>query len=205
VLERPWPVISAVLRLAAWPTFMLFGLMALVGPSIVPIVFGPAWEPATTPMALYAALSPAGALVGLIGVALVSAGNADAFQRLSIAIAFAQLAAIFAAAAWGLLAVVAAIGITQVLSVPFALVYLRRTEAITWGSLLGRIGPIVVAYVVCFVPCVLTMLWYPELEWYVGKAFVLAGGVLGFLLLRRDWTTVSAALAKTRSAAPPAA
>ena len=197
-IERPWTEISAVLRLAAWPTFMLFGLMAIIGPSLVPLVFGAAWEPATMPMALYAAFSPAGAIVGLIGVALVSAGNAEGFQRLSIVVAFVQLVAIFVAAAWGLMAVVAAIGVVQVLSVPYALSHLRRTEQIGWSTLLRRLGPIVVVYLACFVPSALVVLQHPEMDWLVGKVFLAVGAVLGVLLLRRDWKTVTAALAQAR-------
>jgi PST family polysaccharide transporter len=199
-IARPWPEVAAVLRLAAWPTFWLFGLMALVGPRLVPMVFGPAWEPAAQPMALYAAVSPAGALVGLIGVSLVSAGRAHSFQRLSIGVAFAQLAAIFAAAPWGLMAVVAAIGFTQLLGLPFALASLRRTEAVSWPQVLGRLGGLLVAYVVLLLPCLALVAWRPQWVWGAGAAFGLAGGLFGWVVLRADWARVTAALAQARAA-----
>jgi PST family polysaccharide transporter len=199
-IEKPWIEISAVLRLAAWPTFMLFGLTSLVGPRIVPLVFGPAWVPAAEPMALHAALSPAGAVVGLAGLALVSAGSAKLFKRLSIAVACIQLAATFIAAAWGLTAVVVAIGTTQALSVPFALAYLRRAEQISWGQVLGRICPVIGAYAACFAPCEAIRFLYPESVWVVGTLFLAAGTLVGYFMLRHDWRLVTGALARVRAA-----
>ncbi|MBK9133566.1 MAG: oligosaccharide flippase family protein [Betaproteobacteria bacterium] len=198
LLAQPWPETSAVLRLAAWPTCLLFGLMALVGPRLVPIVFGPAWQPAALPMAVYAALSPAGALVSLIGVSLVSAGNATAFQRLSITLAFAQLGAIFVAAPWGLIAVVSAIGATQVVGLPYALSTLRRTEGVSWRQVLARLGPVGAGYAACVVPCGAAILWRPEWVWAAGVMFALASAAWGFVMLRGDWRLVTSALARAK-------
>ena len=199
VTKQPWPEVSAVLRLAAWPTFVLFGLMALVGPQLVPIVFGAAWQAAALPMALYAALAPAGALIGLIGVSLVSAGEAKTFQRLSILLALAQLGAIFAVARWGLMAVVIAIGATQLLGLPYALASLRRTERVAWAQVLARLGPLFGAYGLCLVPCAAALWWRPGGVWFLGVAFAVASAGCGLAMLRPDWALISSALARTRS------
>lgn len=190
-----WAVVSSILRLAVWPSFLVLGTLALLGPMIIPVLFGPAWTEASRPMAVLAAFAPAGALITLIGVALVARGMAAQYRRLAITVAALQLGAIFAAATQGIDAIVLAIGLVQVIALPYALAHLRRSEALSWPAVLRRIGSPLLAYVAIFVPCALIAAYRPPLAWAAGVGFFLAAAALGLVLLRADWVRANAALA----------
>lgn len=190
-----WQMLSSIMRLAMWPSFMVLGTLSLLGPAIIPLLFGPAWVEASMPMAVLAALAPAGAMINVVGVALVARGRAAAYRRLAIAVAALLLGAIFVAASHGLAAVVLAIGLVQCLSLPYALAQLRRAEALSWPALLGRLGPLLLMHVAIFVPCTLLAVFVPALAWAAGLLFIGAAAGAGWLRLRADWSRVSGFLA----------
>ncbi|MFO1269530.1 MAG: oligosaccharide flippase family protein [Rubrivivax sp.] len=190
-----WLMVSSIVRLAVWPSFIVLGTLSLLGPTIVPLLFGPAWLEASRPMAVLAALAPAGAMINGVGVALVARGSAAAYRRLAIAVAALLLGAIVAAAAHGIEAVVLAIGLVQCLSLPYALAQLRRAEALAWPPVLGRLGSLLLLHVAIFVPCALLAVFVPSLGWAAGLLFVGAAAGAGWVRLREDWARVSAFLA----------
>lgn len=187
-----WAAVSSVLRLAAWPSFLVLGTLALLGPLIVPILFGPVWMEATHPMAVLAAFAPAGAMISMIGVALVARGEATAYRRMSVAVAVLQLAAIVAAAHWGIDAIVLAIGAAQVVSLPYAFAHLRRAESRSWAVVLKRVASLLLVHVVIFTPCAVLSWLRPDLAWAAGIAFPLVAGVVGWVQLKSDWVRVNA-------------
>ncbi len=190
-----WMLVSSILRLAAWPSFLVLGTLALLGPVVIPLLFGPKWVEASRPMTILAAFAPAGAMISVVGVALVARGMAAAYRRLSVTVSVLQLGAILAAAGEGIDAIVIAIGLVQVLSLPYALAHLRRAEAQPWSAVFDRIGWLLFVHVVIFVPCALLSAYQPRLVWVAGLVFFALSAALGLMLMRADWSRANAALA----------
>ncbi len=199
---------AAVLRLlglAMLPTGLAFGLLALLAPCLLPLLFGSAWAAAVDPVMVLAALAPAGALVALMGVSLVAAGQAQAFKRLSIGTSLAQLAMIFAAAPWGLVAVSFAIGAAQLLAVPLAAAVLRRSLGITAGELLRSLAPMTLLYAVSLVVGAWSVgsvsAGWPSVVFGSAAFAVLMLGI-GLVMARPAWRALSGSWHQASTAVP---
>jgi O-antigen/teichoic acid export membrane protein len=136
------------LRLSSFVCCCGFGLLAVVGPWLLPIVFGPNWQPATKPLQVLAALSTAGAVVSVAGVVLVAGGRAAAYGRLATFAAMFQLVAVFTAARWGLTAVAWAAGIAQVLTILPAMIVVSRSYRLPLTKVAAELLPVALVFVV---------------------------------------------------------
>jgi O-antigen/teichoic acid export membrane protein len=210
--------ILRVLKLALLPCGLAFGCLALLAPVLVPVLFGQAWGQAVQPLSLLAALAPAGALVALVGVGLVAAGQAHTFQRLSIGLAVLQLLAIVASSAFGLSAVALAIGVTQWIGLPVALHVLGRGLGLRWPTMARALMPLAACY--AFLLGAAWMLALQVGRGASGGAGVDAGGsswasvaaavgfavtwaVVGATSLRQDWLALSSGTAPEAERSSP--
>ena len=125
--------IRRALRLTGFACLFLFGGLALVSPSFVPALFGPAMSDAAEPLRILALFATAGALISTSVHVLVAAGGNLASARLAVIASLVQLAAVAIAARYGMISLVIGIGIAQVLMVipAFALVKQRSGLALT--------------------------------------------------------------------------
>jgi O-antigen/teichoic acid export membrane protein len=186
--ERYRRGLSRAMRLMLYLCAWGYGLLAVVGPWLVPLVFGAAWNPAIEPLRISAALSVGGALVSTAGVILVASGHAAQFSRLAMGSAFLQLLAVAASARWGLVAVSWSVGIAQCLSVAPALWMLARSYKLRMSQLVGQLAPIVLTYMLsllaAFEATQLGSLWGGRV---IGAgAFCAIMGLCGVLLLRKE-------------------
>ena len=186
--ERYRTALLYALRLMAFICACAFGLLAIVGPWLVPWVFGTSWLPATEPLRVLSALSLGGAIVSIAGVTLVASGYATAFSRLAVGSAIAQLLAVAISARWGLMAVAWGIGIAQCLSVIPAIRMLSRHYQLSQLRLWAEIGPILGLFGAGFGLAT----WAASLprEYYpqplAAGAFCAVMGLGGLVLLRRE-------------------
>lgn len=192
------PAVLAVLQLALVPIGVAFGLLTLLGPLLVPLLFGEAWREAAQPLVVMAAFAPAGALVGIVGSALVAGGHAHAFKRLSIGVALVQLIAIAVAARWGLLAVAWAVGLAQLAALPVALAQLARLTGIRGADMLRALTPVTLVYGLALGVAMLGVADTPLLVVADAAAFVGLMGGLAALVLRRPWRLVAGAVSKAQ-------
>jgi O-antigen/teichoic acid export membrane protein len=193
-----------VLRLSLLPCGLAFGLLALLAPVLVPLLFGAAWLEAVTPLSALAALAPAGAMVGLAGVALVAAGEAQRYQRLSIGLAVTQLVVIFASAPLGLTAVALAIGLWQCAGLPVALSVIGRALGIAKSQLARALAGLMVLYGVALAAAFGWALMQGGGTWaWVGAAVAFAAvwGGSAVWIVRQDWVALN--LAARRSTSSP--
>jgi PST family polysaccharide transporter len=176
------------LRLMSYLCASAFGLLAVAGPWLAPIVFGAAWGPAAQPLRVLAALSVGGAVVSIAGVTLVASGYAAAYSRLATGAAFAQLAAVVLAARWGLMAVVWAVGIVQCAAMLPALRMLTQHYKLTAKSLFGELAPILGLFAIGLATAhwvtSLTSGWFAQPSGSI--AFILLMGTGAFPLLRKE-------------------
>lgn len=195
-------LVLQVLRLSALACTVAFGLLALLAGELVPLLFGPSWQEAAAPLAALAALAPAGSMVALVGVALVAAGDARSFQRLSIGLAVVQLAVIMVSAAWGLWAVAVAIGAAQCAALPVALHVLHRSLGVSRRRLLQAIGGPLLLYGGAAMAAISVAApggaW--SSNWLAAALFVLLMGAGGVWLGRTPWRDVARLV---RHDAPP--
>lgn len=123
-----------------------FGGLAVAGPQLLPVLFGNAWAAAGGPLKILAVMAPAGGIVATCGVVLVAAGHARRFGLLAAAAALIQLVAVLAAAPWGLSAVAWAAGVSQVVAMALALVFVSKHIGIEPLALLRAMGPVIAIY-----------------------------------------------------------
>lgn len=135
------------LRLSSFVCCCGFGLLAVAGPHLLPIVFGANWEPASRPLQVLAALSSAGAVVSVAGVVLVAGGRASSYGRLATFAAVLQLIAVFGAARWGLTAVAWAAGLAQVSMILPAMVAVSRSYRLPLTKVAAELLPVAVIFV----------------------------------------------------------
>jgi O-antigen/teichoic acid export membrane protein len=135
------------LRLSSFVCCCGFGLLAVVGPWLLPIVFGADWEPAAKPLQVLAALSTGGAVVSVAGVVLVAGGRAKSFGQLATFAAVFQLAAVFAAARWGLESVAWAAGLAQVAMILPAMIVVGRSYRLPLAKVAAELLPVAVIFV----------------------------------------------------------
>jgi O-antigen/teichoic acid export membrane protein len=176
------------LRLMTYLCACGFGLLAVAGPWLVPLLFGAAWQPATAPLRILAALSTGGAVVSIAGVILVASGHATTFSRLAIGTAFLQLVAVGISARWGLVAVAWAAGLAQCAAVIPALMLLARHYQLTWSSLVAELLPIGLTFGLALGTAYeLNTLREPWVAHTAGTgAFIAIMGIGALVLLRRD-------------------
>jgi PST family polysaccharide transporter len=186
--ERYRRGVLRALRLMSYVCACAFGLLSAAGPWLVPLVFGPAWVPATEPLRVLAALSVGGAVVSIAGVTLVASGYATAFSRLAVGAAFAQLIAAAVAARWGLMAVAWSVGIAQCLAIIPALRMLSRHYDVSLRLLVSELAPILLLLAAgLFVAD-----WTSKLStaWYMqpaaSAAFCLVMGLAAWPLARKE-------------------
>jgi O-antigen/teichoic acid export membrane protein len=186
--ERYRKGLLRALRLMTFLCASGFGALAVAGPWLVPLLFGAAWQPATEPLRILAALSTGGAVVSIAGVILVASGHAAAFSRLAIGTAFLQLVAVGISARWGLVAVAWAAGLAQCAAVIPALMLLARHYQLTSFSLIKELLPIGLTFGVSLAAAFqLATLPDPWIARAAGSAaFVGIMGLGALVLLRRE-------------------
>jgi PST family polysaccharide transporter len=177
------------LRLSSFVCCCGFGLLAVAGPWLVPLVFGAAWLPAAQPLAILAALSAAGAVVSMAGVVLVAGGRAASYSRLATGAALVQLAAVFIASRWGLIAVAWAAGIAQVLSILPAMLVVSRSYRLPLAKVAAELFPVAAIFVLSLgvaLACSRTIVSWPGQALAIGSfvAVMAVGALLGW---PKDW------------------
>jgi lipopolysaccharide exporter len=98
-------------RMVRLLTVMLFPalvLLVLLAPTLVPWLFGPAWEPAVLPTQILAGAGAACLVIDQVGAVLMAAGRARALLGYGVAHFIAYAGAVFVAAGHGLAAVATA-------------------------------------------------------------------------------------------------
>lgn len=124
-----------------------FGLLAILADHLVPLVFGAAWQPAETPLRVMAVFATFGA-IGAVAAQILISGNAAALAaRLTIGMALLQLAMILAAARFGLLAMVSAIGLAQLAVVIPALAEVGKRFELPLRRMLLDLAPILGSFI----------------------------------------------------------
>jgi O-antigen/teichoic acid export membrane protein len=186
--ERYRAALLRAMRLISFVCCCAFGLLAVAGPWLVPLVFGSAWLPAIGPLRILAAFSAAGGVVSIAGVILVASGHATSFSRLAVGAAALQLAAVFVAARWGLQAVAWTAGISQCLAVIPAVLVLGRRYQLRVSKLWFGLLPIVAVFALSLAVAFGCASALPT--WRGGAlgsaAFSLLMGSIGLLLWRRN-------------------
>jgi len=163
--ERYRVGVLRAMRLMTYLCACAFGMLAVAGPWLVPLLFGASWEPATAPLRVLAATQLGGAVVAIVGITLIASGNASQYSRLAVGMAFAQLVAVAVAARWGLMAVAWGAGIVQCLAVLPAL----RMASVYHGLSLQRLLAVVLPILLLFGAALTTAYWIGTLgqAWYV--------------------------------------
>ena len=95
-------------RMVRLLTVMLFPalvLLVLLAPTLVPWLFGPAWQPAVLPTQILAGAGAASLVIDQVGAVLMAAGRARALLGYGVAHFSAYAVAVFFAAGHGLVAV----------------------------------------------------------------------------------------------------
>ncbi len=142
--------IRRALRLTGFACLLLFGGLALVAPHFVPTLFGPQMADAAAPLRVLALFATAGALISTCVHVLLSAGATRASSRLAVFASLVQLAAVFAAARFGMMTLVLAIGLAQVLMLLPALALISRQSGVGVLKLLADQSLIVLAFVLAW-------------------------------------------------------
>jgi O-antigen/teichoic acid export membrane protein len=97
-----------MVRLLAVALFPLLALLVVLAPTVVPWLFGPAWEPAVLPTQILAGAGAATVVIDAVGSALMAAGRSRALLGYGIAHFAVYIAAVLVASGHGLAAVSAA-------------------------------------------------------------------------------------------------
>ena len=142
--------IRRALRLTGFACLLLFGGLALVAPHFVPTLFGPQMADAAAPLRVLALFATAGALISTCVHVLLSAGATRASSRLAVFASLVQLAAVFAAARFGMMTLVLAIGLAQVLMLLPELALISRQSGVGVLKLLADQSLIVLAFVLAW-------------------------------------------------------
>lgn len=178
------------LRLMMFVCACAFGLLAVAGPWLIPLVFGAQWQPATAPLQVLAAFSTGGAVVSIAGTILVASGYAQAFSRLAVGSAFGQLVAVALAARWGLVAVAWAAGVAQCIAIWPALRMLSKHYHLRMRTLFAEIAPIAVLLVASMALAFWLERFGGHGRWFVhpmsSLAFCSLMGLGALLLLRKE-------------------
>lgn len=142
--------IRRALRLTGFACLFFFGGLALVSPSFVPTLFGPAMSDAAEPLRILALFATAGALISTCVHVLISAGGNLASARLAVFASIVQLAAVAVAARYGMIPLVYAIGIAQLLMVIPAFILVKRKSGLSLTMLVTDQIVIVAGFVLAW-------------------------------------------------------
>jgi O-antigen/teichoic acid export membrane protein len=138
-VEEMFELRQRMVRLLTVVIFPLLASLVLLAPTVVPWVFGPAWEPAVLPTQILAGAGAATVVIDAVGSALMAAGRARAMLLYGLAHFAVYAAAVFFAAGFGLgaVAVAAVVVHTTFLIVAYQLLLRGRTERVLrflWGD-----------------------------------------------------------------------
>jgi O-antigen/teichoic acid export membrane protein len=159
---------------AAW--FPLVAGLGLIGPLLVPTVFGPQWAEAAALTRVLAFMCFTCPLVHHTGRALLAVGRADVWRTLCLLQLIVSAVVYAAAARFGLLAVGAAFAALFLMAAPFHFVALRRFTGVRpWGVVRATLS--VYAAGAIMVPVVLAALAAaPSIGIWAVPLCVCAGG-----------------------------
>ena len=142
--------IRRALRLTGFACLLLFGGLAVVAPTFVPTLFGEQMGDAAQPLRVLALFATAGALISTCIHVLISAGGSRASSRLAVLAAVLQLAAVFAMARYGMMSLVYAIGITQLLMLVPSFALINRYAGVSVSKLLVDQSLIVTTFILAW-------------------------------------------------------
>lgn len=128
--------IRRALRLTGFACLFFFGGLALVAPVFVPNLFGQQMADAAEPLRLLALFATAGALISTCVHVLISIGATRPSSTLAVIASVVQLAAVFAAARFGMVVLVLAIGAAQMLMVLPSFYLVKRYNGVPVRDLL---------------------------------------------------------------------
>ena len=141
-------------RMVQLLTVVLFPLLltlVLLAPTVVPWLFGPAWEPAVLPTQILAAGGAAVLVTDAVGSALQAAGRARALLGYGVAHFVVYAGTVLAVASHGLAAVAIAASIVHTVFMVIAYgVLMYHEEGGTFGVLWGDIAPACVCCLMLF-------------------------------------------------------
>ena len=136
-----------MVRLVTVMLFPMLALLVLLAPTVIPWLFGPAWEPAVVPTQILAAAGASTLLIDAVGSALQAEGRAQAMLGYGVAHFVVYAGAVVIVAPQGLAAVSVAAAVVHTLFLVIAYQVLLRGKGMSPLRLL--IGDITPAGVSC--------------------------------------------------------
>ncbi len=181
--ERMRRAFATLVRLVSLIAFPVFAGAALVGPELVPIVFGAEWTPAVWIFVLYVAGGVLSASMVVGDAAVRSAGKVHWLTAEAACWAIATLIAITAVASYGILWPVVVIVAGTVLTIPVNLAFVRRIVGITPREFIGLVAPAAAGIgVMAIVVTLFRMMTSVASEGAIGLAASVAVGALTYAL-----------------------
>ncbi len=138
--------IRRAIRLTGFVCLFCFGGLSLVAMGFVPVLFGAQMADAAEPLRVLALFATGGALTFTCVHVLVSAGAASVSSWLAVVASLVQLVAVFIAARFGMMPLVYAIGIAQLIMVLPAFWLIQRHTGVPALTLVGDQVPIVLGF-----------------------------------------------------------